>query len=140
MRIQRRLATMAFIALASVFMASAADLSGTWKAEFDTQIGKQNYTFVLKQDGEKITGKAISEIGGQKQETELKEGKLLGNVITFVENLDFQGNALRIEYKGAVAGDEIKFTRNVGEFATEEFVAKREKAAAAVAPAPQPKK
>lgn len=137
MRIQRRLATMAFIVLASVLAARAADLSGTWKAEFDTQIGKQNYTFTLKQDGEKITGKAIGGVEGQQQETELKEGKLQGNIIAFVENLDFQGNTLRIEYKGTVTGDEIKFSRKVGEFADEELVAKREKVVAAAAPAPK---
>ena len=30
---------------------SAADVSGTWKAEFETQRGLQKYTFNLKQDG-----------------------------------------------------------------------------------------
>ena len=29
----------------------AADLSGTWKSEFDSQIGQQKYTYTLKQDG-----------------------------------------------------------------------------------------
>ena len=51
----------------------------------------------------------------------------LNVIFTFVENISFDGNAIRIEYKGKVAGDEIKFTRQVGEFATEEFVAKRVK-------------
>ena len=41
--------------------------------------------------------------------------------------LDFQGNQVSITYTGKVAGDEIKFTRKVGDFATEEFVAKRVK-------------
>ena len=41
--------------------------------------------------------------------------------------LDFQGSAIRIEYSGVIAGDEIKFTRKVGDFATEELVAKRVK-------------
>jgi len=41
--------------------------------------------------------------------------------------LDFQGNAIPIRYSGKVSGDEIKFTRKVGDFATEEFVAKRVK-------------
>jgi hypothetical protein len=44
-----------------------------------------------------------------------------------VENLDFQGQPLRITYKGKVSGEEIKFTRQVGDVATEEFVAKRAK-------------
>jgi hypothetical protein len=33
----------------------------------------------------------------------------------------------RIEYTGQLAGDEIKLTRKVGDFATEELVAKRVK-------------
>jgi hypothetical protein len=64
---------------------------------------------------------------GQKGDVELKEGKATGDDIAFVEALDFQGNAMSITYTGKVAGDEIKFTRKVGDFATEEFVAKRVK-------------
>jgi hypothetical protein len=46
-----------------------------------------------------------------------------GDEISFVENLNFQGMPLRIEYKGKLTGDEIKFTRKVAE----ELVAKRAK-------------
>lgn len=105
----------------------AADVTGDWKAEFDTQIGAQKYTYHLKQDGEKITGKANSDIGGEKREVELKDGKIAGDQIGFYETFDFQGNSIRIDYTGNVAGDEIKFTRKVGDFATEELVAKRVK-------------
>ena len=34
---------------------------------------------------------------------------------------------MRIEYAGQVAGDQIKFTRKVGDIATEAFIAKRVK-------------
>ena len=45
-----------------------------------------------------------------------------------VEMLKFQGNDIRIEYTGKiVSADEIKFTRKVADFATEELVAKRSK-------------
>ena len=50
-----------------------------------------------------------------------------GDDITFVEMLDFQGQSIRIVYKGKISGDEIKFTRNVADFATEDLVAKRAK-------------
>ncbi len=102
----------------------AADVTGTWKAEFDTQIGVQKYTFTLKQDGNTLTGKANSEIGEGKNESKLAEGKVEGNTVSFVELLNFQGNELRIDYQGKVAGKEIKFTRQVGDVATEELVAK----------------
>jgi enterochelin esterase-like enzyme len=103
----------------------AADVTGTWKAEFDTQIGVQTYTFTLKQDGTNVTGKANAEVNGEKRETELKEGNIADNTVRFVEMLDFQGNELRIQYTGKVATNEIAFTREVGDFATEEFKATR---------------
>ena len=59
--------------------------------------------------------------------TEIKEGTIKGDAVFFVENLEFNGMAIRIEYTGKLAGDEIKFTRKVADFATEDLVAKREK-------------
>lgn len=125
---------------AASWTGSAADVSGTWKASFDSQIGTQKYTFTLKQDGTNLTGRASSEVGEQKREAELKEGKIDGEKITFVEMLDFQGNEIRIRYNGKLGtnADEISFTREVGEFAKEEIVAKRgEVAKPATAPTPQ---
>ena len=105
----------------------AADFSGIWKSEFDSQIGQQKYTFTFKQDGTNITGKANSEIGEQKRETALIEGKVDGDKVSFVEMLDFQGNDLRITYLGNLAADgsQIQFHREVGDFAKEDIVAKR---------------
>jgi len=116
----------------------AADVTGTWKSEFDSQIGHQIYTFTFKQDGSKLTGKANSEIGDRKREAELKEGKVEGDTISFVEMLNIQDREIRITYAGklSTAGNEIKFTREVGEFAKTEIVAKRERTVpAAGAPA-----
>lgn len=114
----------------------AADVTGVWKAEFDTQIGVQKYTFTFKQEGGKLTGKTNSEASGEKHETELTECKLEGDTISFVENLQFQGNEVRITYKGTVTDNEMKLTRNVMDIADEQLVAKREKTEAASAAAP----
>jgi hypothetical protein len=127
MRIGIRIATAAGIALLCALPARAADVTGKWSAEFDTQVGVQKYTFDLKAEGGKLTGKASFERMGQKGEAELKDGKITGDDVAFVEMLDFQGNAVAITYTGKVTGDEIKFTRVVGDFAKEEFVAKRVK-------------
>ncbi len=109
----------------------AADVTGTWRTEFDSQIGLQKYTFTFKQDGTNLTGKANSEVNGQKREAGLKEGKVDGDAISFVEMLNFQDNEIRITYTGKLStnANEIKFTREVGEFAREEIVAQREPAA-----------
>jgi len=106
--------------------ALAADVTGTWKSEFDSQIGRQKYTYTLKQEGDKLTGKANSEVNDQKREAELKEGKVDGDKVSFVEMLSFNGNDIRIAYSGTFASNEMKLTREVGEFAREEIVAKLE--------------
>jgi hypothetical protein len=113
--------------LAFATSVAAGDVTGSWKAEFDTQVGVQKYTFDLKAEGAKLTGKASFERMGEKGEAVLQDGKLAGDDVSFVEMLNFQGNQLPITYTGKVAGDEIKFTRKVGDFATEEFVARRVK-------------
>ncbi|HUI54548.1 MAG TPA: hypothetical protein VLY04_06230 [Bryobacteraceae bacterium] len=100
-----------------------ADVTGTWTASFDTQIGVQNYTYTFKIEDGKLAGTAKSQFG----ETKITEGTVKGDEIAFVENLDFQGQTLRIVYKGKVSGDEIKFNRQVADIASEDFVAKRSK-------------
>jgi enterochelin esterase-like enzyme len=113
------------IALAAAQVSAwAANLTGTWKAEFDTQIGVQKYSFTFRQEGNSLTGKANSEIAGEKHESKLTEGKVEGDTVSFIELLNFQGNDLEIRYKGALSGKEINFTRHVGEFATEQLTAK----------------
>jgi hypothetical protein len=42
-----------------------------WKAEFDSPIGLQKYTFTFKEDGTNLTGKASSEAGERKRETQI---------------------------------------------------------------------
>ena len=104
---------------------AAGDISGTWHAEFDTQIGMQKYQFTFKVADGKLTGKANAEVNDQKRETDLQDGKVTGDTVTFVEMLKFQDNEIRIEYTGKIHGDEISFARKVGDIANEDFVAKR---------------
>jgi hypothetical protein len=117
-------AAAAALFVAWVFQAAVVDVSGTWKASFDTQIGQQNYTYEFKVKGSELTGTAKSDNG----ESPIKDGKVDGDTVTFVETLNFQGMDLRIDYTGKiVSADEIKFTRNVADFVTEELVARRAK-------------
>ena len=109
------------LGLAATALAAGAD--GTWTAAIDTQVGVQNYTYTFKVEGEKLTGKARSMFG----EIDIAEGVVKGDDITFVENVSFDGMPLRIVYKGKNSGDEIRFSRNVADFASEDFVAKRSK-------------
>lgn len=127
-----RLSSLSALALVLVLgalpgLAADVAVTGKWTAEFDSQVGLQKYTYDLKVEGEKVTGRASFERMGQKGEADLLEGTLKGATISFVEMLDFQGNAIRISYTGTVKGDEIAFTRQVGDFATEQIVARRAK-------------
>ncbi len=119
----RKIAVLAALALAMAIAAFAADLNGKWTAEFDTQIGAQKYTYEFKVDAGKLTGTAV----GPQGSVAITEGKVTGDDVFFVENMTYMDMAIRIEYTGKLAGDQIKFTRKVGEFATEEAVATRVK-------------
>jgi hypothetical protein len=121
-----RLAAVAVLLFAAL-PAAAAELAGKWTAEFDTQVGPQKYVFTFTVAGDKVTGKASFERMGQKGETDLLDVKLAGDKLTFGEMIDAMGNTIRIDYDGTLNGDEIAFTRKVGDFGTEQFVAKRAK-------------
>jgi hypothetical protein len=123
----RRSAGLAAIALVLGLAATvmAGDVVGTWTAEFDTQVGVQKYAYTFEKDGETLTGKATAERMGETVDVELKDVKLDGDKISFAETLSFQGQEIPITYSGTVQGDEIKLSRQVGDFATEELVAKR---------------
>jgi hypothetical protein len=103
--------------------ALAADITGQWTATFNTQVGEQHYVYTFKVDGEKLTGTAKSDNGT----SEIENGVIKGDDVSFVENLDYQGQKLVITYTGKVSGDEIKFTRDVAGAAKEDLVAKRVK-------------
>ena len=66
-------------------------------------------------------------LNGETHNSKLANVKLDGSKLSFDETLNFQGNELSISYSGKLSDDELKLTRKVGEFATEEFTAKRSK-------------
>ena len=105
-------------------LAHAADVSGTWTASFDTQVGKQTYTYTFKVEGAALTGTAK---GNLIADSMLSDGKVDGNKISFVEKGTYQGMPLQFNYTGELAGDEIHFKRELMGFPAEEFVAKRSK-------------
>jgi len=123
----RKTVVLAVLIAAGLFCAYAADITGKWTAQFDTQVGLQKYTFEFKADGATLTGRALANIAGANSESAITDGKINGDEITFVEMQKYQGQEVKIVYKGKVSGDEIKFSRNVADMANEEFVAKRAK-------------
>ncbi len=106
-----------------VVTAAAADVSGTWKAATETPNGTLETTFQFKVDGGKLTGTASNQFTG---ESAIVDGKVDGDSISFTVNANFNGNEVKLNYKGTVAGDEMKITVEVaGRDRTFEMKAKR---------------
>jgi len=119
------LAVLILVGLVSVY---AADITGKWNTQFDSQVGVQKYVFEFKVEGTKLTGTAISKVADAAEvKTPITEGAVNGDDVTFVENLDYSGQQLKITYKGKIAGDQIKFSRDVAGQGGESFVATRAK-------------
>jgi hypothetical protein len=123
----RKIIVPAVLIAASLLCANAADITGKWTAQFDTQVGLQKYTFEFKAEGTTLTGKALGNIAGAESQSTIRDGKINGDEISFVEMQSYQGQEVQIVYKGKVSGDEIKFTRRVADTIDEELVAKRAK-------------
>ncbi|HEY4248870.1 MAG TPA: hypothetical protein VGM64_18750 [Lacunisphaera sp.] len=120
-----RLSLLVALFFFGVVLSSAAELAGKWKADFDSQIGPQKYAYEFKVDAGKYTGKASYDHSMGKGDSVLGEIKLAGDNVSFVEKLNINDMDLTVTYTGKISGDEMKLTRVVGDFATEQIVAKR---------------
>jgi hypothetical protein len=109
----RKSVVLAVLVLCSLVCLFAADITGKWKSEFESQVGAQKYTFEFKVEKGKITGTATANVAGTDMKAKITDGKIEGDKISFSESLDYNGQALAIEYKGTISGDEIKVERNV---------------------------
>jgi len=114
----------AILAALTIFgaLAQAPNVTGTWTASFDTQVGKQEYTYTFKVEGGTLTGTAK---GNLITDSTLSDAKIDGNKITFVEKGSYMGMPLEFNYSGEVAGNELRLKRELMGFPAEEFVAKR---------------
>ena len=82
----------------------AADFAGKWTA----QAGDVVITLTFKVDGNTLTGAVDNPQAGP---TDIKEGKIDGDNISFHVVRKLGENDVKITWKGKAAGDEIKFTR-----------------------------
>ncbi|MGC1460862.1 MAG: hypothetical protein WA802_01590 [Terracidiphilus sp.] len=121
-----------FLALGTV-SALAADFNGKWSAEVQGRNGNmQTLAFDFHVDGATLTGKVTTPRG----ETDITNGKVDGDNISFDTVMNFNGNQFKIGYTGKADGDAIKFTRQMGDRGSTDFVAKKGEPTAAP-PAPQ---
>jgi len=90
--------TLATILLAAV-AAHAASLTGTWNAKVDLGGQGGTPTFVLKQDGDKLTGTYTGALG---------DAPLTGTVKGSDVTLDFEVQGAKIRYTGKLNADGTK--------------------------------
>ena len=93
-------------------VALGAGIDGKWTAEVQGRAGTQTQTLTLKSAGDKLTGTID---GGRGGPVEISEGMLHGNDVMFKVVRDF-GDKGKFEqnYKGTLAGDELKLTMEAG--------------------------
>jgi len=91
--------------------ASAADISGNWTGTAEGPQGTLQRRFTFHQDGTKLTGETVSEFTGK---SAITDGKVEGDAISFSITANFQGNEMKLTYKGKIAGDTIKLTSEFG--------------------------
>lgn len=85
----------------------AADVTGKWTYEMQGRNGNtMTTTMNLKQDGDKLTGS----ISGRNGDTDITDGKVDGDNISFKVVREFNGNQMTSSYKGKVDGDTIHFS------------------------------
>jgi hypothetical protein len=119
-----KLLTTGFLMGLLALTAMAADVSGKWTAQVPGRGGQtRDATFNLKADGNTLTGT----VTGPRGDTDIAEGKVDGDQISFTQTMEFNGNTIKFMYKGTVSGDAIKFTRtrDGGDAPPQEFTAKR---------------
>ncbi len=123
MKISRFTCASLFLLLAAVAV-FAADVSGKWVAQVPGRGGQtREVTFNLKADGNNLTGT----VSGRQGDVQISDGKIDGDNISFTQTLEFNGNSVKLIYKGKISGEEIKFTRERegGEGQPAAFTAKR---------------
>lgn len=111
---------LSLVVAALVAPVSAADITGQWKA----QAQGADITITFKVDGTKVTGTLDNSLSGP---TEIREGKIEGDEISFYVIRMLNQTETKITWKGKVSGDQIKFTRQAQGGNPEEIIARRAK-------------
>ena len=99
------------ILLVVAFAAMAADVTGKWVYEQAGRGGGNptQVTLNLKASGSTLTGSMVRPgRGGDPMESQISDGKIDGDNISFKVTMDMGGNSQTSEYSGAVSGNEMK--------------------------------
>jgi hypothetical protein len=102
--------------------AAKVDLTGKWTFNVQTDAGSGTPAVTLKQDGDKLTGHYVGQLG----DVDLT-GSVKGSDFTFGFSSDLQGTKLDVTYKGTIVNkDELKGTLSITGLGEGTFTAKRQ--------------
>ena len=86
--------------------AIAADIDGKWTGEIDFGGQKMPVEYTFKADGATLTGSTQI----MENPVNIKDGKINGNNISFSLSFGEGEQAMKIEYKGVLTGNQLKLT------------------------------
>jgi hypothetical protein len=121
MKKAHRTLILALLVLSAISLYAAVDLTGTWNCKVDLGDQKGSPSFILKQDGEKLTGTYSGALG---------EAPITGAVKGSDVTIDFEVSGAAFHYAGKLDkdGTKIEGTCDYGGQASGTFVAtKKEK-------------
>jgi hypothetical protein len=111
------IATVAVLASAPL-AAQATNVTGEWAFTVTTDQGSGTPTITFKQDGEKLTGKYVGQLGSSDL-----TGTVKGSDITFNFTVDVQGQQAPVTYKGTVEKNTMKGSLDIGGMVNGTFTA-----------------
>lgn len=114
--------TIALAAL-TLWVSFAADIDGKWTGQVQGRNGPQTQTLMLKADGNTLTGTVE---GGRGGPVDITNGKVDGNNVSFSVVREFGDNKITQEFKGMLAGGELKLTISGGRGEPREVSYKKE--------------
>jgi len=98
--------------------AQAANITGEWAFNVQTDQGGGTPAITFKQDGEQLTGKYVGQLGNADL-----TGTLKGNAIHFTFTLDVQGQQAPVTYDGTVEKNTMKGKLDIGGMVNGTFTA-----------------
>lgn len=78
-----------------------AKVAGNWDFSFTSPQGAANWRVKFDQAGDTLRGSAATDFG----QLDVVNGWISGNELSFTLNLDFNGQAIQVNFAGTVKGD-----------------------------------
>jgi len=104
MRIARRFCLLLGLVVLSAVPAAAQEVEGVWIFTVTSPYGPDQIQVEFERDGDVVTGEAEHETADG---IEISDGKLEGNVLTFVLRVGMEGEWFSVQVRGIIDGEEM---------------------------------